>query len=90
MKTKLLHKKLKKTALGIRNMSETASSILTGILKLSCAMLLCAFAIFITIGTPSLSNWNLYQLALQLASAPAALLLLAVICAVCIEERAQK
>ena len=71
-------------------MSETASGILTGVLKLSCAMLLCAFAIFITIGTPTLHNWNLYQLALQLTSAPASLLLVAVICAVCIEERIQK
>ena len=71
-------------------MSETAAGILTGVLKLSCVMLLCAFAVFITIGTPSLSNWNLYQLALELTRTPAALLLLAVICAVCIEERAQK
>jgi len=90
MKTKLLHKKLNKTVLGIRNMSETAAGILTGVLKLSCMMLLCAFAIFITIGTPSLASWNLYQLALELCRAPAGLLLMAVICAVCIEERSQK
>jgi hypothetical protein len=90
MKTKLLHKKLKKTALGIRNMSETASGILTGVLKLSCAMLLCAFAVFISIGAPSLANWGLYQLALELTRTPAALLLMAVISVVCIEERAQK
>ena len=89
MKTKLLHKKLKKAAQGILGMSETAASLLTGVLKLSCAMLLCAFAVFISIGAPTLRNWDLYQLALELCRAPAGLLLAAVICAVSIEERAQ-
>lgn len=90
MKLLHIHKKLKKTAAGIRDMSEIASGLLLGVLKLSCAMLLCAFAIFITVGEPSFENWNLYQLAWELTRAPAGLLLLAVICTVCIEERVQK
>ena len=67
-------------------MCEPAYMLLRGAMLLSCALLFCSLMILISIGQPTYHTYELYLCAKEMSTAPAALLLLASIGTVCIEE----
>ncbi len=79
---------LKRLLHRIFNMCDEAWGALLGTLLVCCTMAFCAFLILVEIGTPTLRTYDLFQTAQALAEAPAALILLAGIGTVCLEEQA--
>lgn len=67
-------------------MCEPAYSVLRGMLLLSCTLAGCAIAILLSIGDVTVYTYRLYQYAVEMAKTPSALLLLAAIGTVCIED----
>ena len=68
------------------DMCEPAYSVLRGMLLLSCTLVGCSLIILLWIGDVTIYTYELYLCALEMARAPAAMLLLAAIGTVCIED----
>ena len=81
-----MKRKLQKTLHYILTMRPEAWDILLGTLRLSCAMVFCAFVILIHLGSPTLDNLPIWRGALEYARFPAALLLCAVLASAFLDE----
>ncbi len=71
-------------------MCPAAHVALLGTLRLCCTMAFCSFILLIHIGELRMSSYGLYRTAMELATSPAGLLLLAVIASVLQEEKSQR
>lgn len=81
-----MRQKWYKTVYYILSMREEAWGILLGTLRLSCAMVFCAFIILIHLGAPTLDTMPIWQGALEYAKFPAWLLLCAVLASAFLDE----
>ncbi|MGE4484421.1 MAG: hypothetical protein AB7C97_04795 [Oscillospiraceae bacterium] len=81
---------VKKFIRRLMDMSMPAYLIIKWGLIISCLMLTAALAIMLAAGETSAHTYNLYRIAKELYSFPAAILLVVAIASVCIEERFMK
>ncbi len=80
---------MKRFKKSLDGMSDAAFCLFSGCLKTACAMLLCAFALLVHIGTPTPSDLRLWLTAQELCSCPAGILLVGVLGAAILEERSR-
>lgn len=78
---------MKRKNRGLGAMSDGAFCLLSGTLKVCCAMVLCGWAVLIHIGPPSPHTYALRRLAEELYLSPAGVLLVGNLCALLLEER---
>ena len=67
-------------------MTDITYALLRGALMLSCTMVLCAFALFLSSGGPTIAGFEAYKTAQELITLGALTLFLATIGSVCVEE----
>ncbi len=81
---------LKRTLDYILSMPEEAWGLLMGTLRLSCALVFCAFVTLIHLGAPTIENLPLWRGALEYARFPVYLLSLAAFAAAYIDAHLRK